>query len=310
MNTPDLKGVGVALVTPFNAQKEVNYDEFEKVIHYVIDNGVDNIIVLGTTGESVTLTRDEKQKLITKAVEVANGRVPVIAGFGGNNTMEVVNDLKTYDLTGVDAILSVVPAYNKPTQEGIYEHFKTISLNSPLPIILYNVPGRTSCNMRAHTTLQLANEFENIIGIKEASSDWGQILDLARQKPENFFLLSGSDDIIVPQITLGFDGVISVIANATPKLFSTMVHKALEGDFETARKILFELDQLISMMFEQGNPAGVKCALEYIGVCQDEQRLPLVPVNYELRKKIGKKLASLGKEFKDLVNQKAKAETV
>lgn len=307
MNTPDLRGVGVALVTPFNAQKEVNYDEFEKVINYVIDNGVDNIVVLGTTGETVTLTREEKQKLIHKAVEVANKRVPVIAGFGGNNTLEVVNDLQTYDLTGIDAILSVSPSYNKPTQEGIYEHFKAIALSTPLPIILYNVPGRTSSNIRTTTTLQLANEFENIIGIKEASTDWGQILDLARKKPENFYLLSGNDDLIVPQITLGFDGVISVIANATPKLFSTMVHHALDGDFEKSRKILFELDELIAMMFEQGNPAGVKCALEYIGVCQDELRLPLVPVNYDLRKRIGQKLVGLGKEFRAIVSEKVTA---
>jgi 4-hydroxy-tetrahydrodipicolinate synthase len=161
--------------------------------------------------------------------------------------------------------------------------------------------------MRVDTTLQLAHEFENIVGIKEASTDWGQILDLARKKPEHFFLLSGNDDIIVPQITLGFDGVISVIANATPKLFSTMVHKALDGDFESSRKILFQLDELISMMFEQGNPAGVKCALEYIGICGDDLRLPLVPVNYDLRKRIGKKLVTLGKEFKTLVGEKLEA---
>jgi len=304
MSTPDFRGVGVALVTPFDTQKQVNYDEFEKVIHYVIDNGVDYIVVLGTTGETVTLNREEKQKLIQEAVRIADGKVPVAAGFGGNNTAEVVNDLQTYDLEGVAAILSVTPAYNKPTQEGIYEHFKAIALSTPLPVILYNVPGRTASNMRAATTLQLANEFENIIGIKEASTDWGQILDLARNKPDNFFLISGNDDLIVPQVTLGFDGVISVIANATPKLFSTMVHKALDGDFEGSRKILFELDELIAMMFEQGNPAGVKCAMEYIGICQDELRLPLVPVNYDLRKRIGQKLVGLGKEFKTLIGEK------
>lgn len=307
MATADFRGVGVALVTPFDANKQIDFQAFERIVNYVIDNGVDNVVVLGTTGETVTLSKEERQQLIYATVKAANGRVPVIAGFGGNNTMEVVNDLQSFDLTGVSGILSVSPAYNKPTQEGIYEHFKTIALSTPLPIILYNVPGRTASNMRVDTTLQLAHEFENIVGIKEASTDWGQILDLARKKPENFFLLSGNDDIIVPQITLGFDGVISVIANATPKLFSTMVHKALDGDFESSRKILFQLDELISMMFEQGNPAGVKCALEYIGICGDDLRLPLVPVNYDLRKRIGKKLVTLGKEFKTLVGEKLEA---
>jgi 4-hydroxy-tetrahydrodipicolinate synthase len=307
MNTPDFRGVGVALVTPFQADKSIDFQAFEKVVNYVIENGVDNVVVLGTTGETVTLSKEEKQQLIHAAVAAADGRVPVIAGFGGNHTAEVVNDLQSFDLTGVSGILSVSPAYNKPTQEGIYEHFKAIALSTSLPIILYNVPGRTASNMRTSTTLQLAHEFENIVGIKEASTDWGQILDLARKKPEHFFLLSGNDDLIVPQVTLGFDGVISVIGNATPKLFSTMVHKALEGDYTTARHILFQLDELISMMFEQGNPAGVKCALEYIGLCQDELRLPLVPVNYELRKRIGKKLVTLGKEYKALIGEKLEA---
>jgi 4-hydroxy-tetrahydrodipicolinate synthase len=307
MDTADFRGVGVALVTPFDANKQIDFQAFERIVNYVIDNGVDNVVVLGTTGETVTLSKEERQQLIYATVKAANGRVPVIAGFGSNNTMEVVDDLKSFDLTGVSGILSVSPAYNKPTQEGIYEHFKSIALSTPLPIILYNVPGRTASNMRVDTTLQLAHEFENIVGIKEASTDWGQILDLARKKPEHFFLLSGNDDIIVPQITLGFDGVISVIANATPKLFSTMVHKALDGDFESSRKILFQLDELISMMFEQGNPAGVKCALEYIGICGDDLRLPLVPVNYDLRKRIGKKLVTLGKEFKTLVGEKLEA---
>lgn len=294
----------MALVTPFDNNKQIDFAAFERVVNYVIENGVNNIVVLGTTGETVTLSKEERQQLIYAAIKCADGRVPVIAGFGGNNTYEVVNDLQTFDLSGVSGILSVSPAYNKPTQEGIYEHFKTIALSTHLPIILYNVPGRTASNMRVDTTLQLAHEFSNIVGIKEASTDWGQILDLARKKPENFFLLSGNDDLIVPEIALGFDGVISVIANATPRLFSTMVHKALAGDFESSRKILFQLDELISMMFEQGNPAGVKCALEYIGICGDDLRLPLVPVNYDLRKRIGKKLVTLGKEFSTLVGEK------
>ncbi|HNL85253.1 MAG TPA: 4-hydroxy-tetrahydrodipicolinate synthase, partial [Chitinophagales bacterium] len=220
----NLKGVGVALVTPFTEQKTVNFSEFEKVVNYVIENGVDYVVVLGTTGESVTLNKQEKQDLIKACVAVTNKRVPVIAGFGGNDTQSTITDIQSYQLDGVDGILSVSPYYNKPTQEGIYEHYKAIAINTDLPIILYNVPGRTASNIRASTTLQLAHDFKNIVGIKEASNDWMQLFWLAREKPEDFYLISGNDDLIVPQISIGYDGVISVIANATPKLFSDMVH--------------------------------------------------------------------------------------
>ena len=294
MSTLNLKGVGVALVTPFNEQKEINFLEFEKVINYVIDGGVDNVVVLGTTGESVTLSKAEKQDSINKCVEVTNKRVPVIAGFGGNDTKSIIHDMQSFDLTGVDAILSVSPYYNKPTQEGIYEHYKAIANSTDLPIILYNVPGRTASNIRATTTLQLANDFKNIIGIKEASNDWQQIFWLAREKPEDFYLISGNDDLIVPQISIGYDGVISVIANALPKQFSTMVHQALAGDFASARQTVHALDELITYLFEQGNPAGVKAAMKHLGVCDDYVRLPLMPINADLRKKIGDKLVGLG----------------
>nr|MBP7257448.1 4-hydroxy-tetrahydrodipicolinate synthase [Chitinophagales bacterium] len=265
-------GVGVALVTPFNEKKEINFGEFEKVCQYVIDNGVDYLVVLGTTGESVVLSKKEKQDLIKATVSVADGKVPVVAGFGGNNTYKIAEELKAYELTGVDAILSVSPSYNKPTQEGIYEHYKVIATSTDLPIILYNVPSRTASNIKAATTIQLANEFKNIIAIKEATNDWNQIIELCRNKPDGFGLLSGDDKLALPSISLGFDGVISVIANATPKLFSTMIHKGLEGDFIAARKILYKLDELIGYIFEQGNPAGVKCVLEHLGVCKDELR--------------------------------------
>lgn len=294
-------GVGVALITPFNEKKEINFGEFEKVCQYVIDNGVDYLVVLGTTGESVVLSKKEKQDLIKATVNVANGKVPVVAGFGGNNTYKVSEELKSYELNGVDAILSVSPSYNKPTQEGIYEHYKVIATSTDLPIILYNVPSRTASNIKAATTVQLANEFKNIIGIKEATNDWNQIIELCRNKPDGFTLLSGDDKLALPSVSLGFDGVISVIANATPKLFSTMIHKGLEGDFETAKEILFKLDELIGYIFEQGNPAGVKCVLEHLGICKDELRLPLMPVNYDLRKKIGQKVAMLSKEMDGLV---------
>lgn len=289
----NLKGVGVALVTPFNEQKEINFPEFEKTVHHVIEGGVDYVVVLGTTGESVTLDKKEKQDLIKACVEATNKRVPVIAGFGGNNTKSIIEDIQQADLTGVDAILSVSPYYNKPTQEGIYEHYKAIATNTDMPIILYNVPGRTASNIRASTTLQLAHDFKNIIGVKEASNDWMQIFWLAREKPKDFLLISGNDDLIVPQISIGYDGVISVIANALPKQFSTMVHQALDGDFASARKTVYQLDELITYIFEQGNPAGVKATMKHLGVCNDYVRLPLMPINDDLRNKIAKKLSEI-----------------
>ncbi len=293
MSTLNLKGVGVALVTPFNEKKEIDFTEFEKVVNYVIEGGVDYLVVLGTTGESVTLNKQEKQDLIKSCVATANKRVPVIAGFGGNDTRSIIDDIHHSDLTGVDGLLSVSPYYNKPTQEGIYEHYKAIATNTDLPIILYNVPGRTASNIRATTTLQLANDFKNIIAIKEASNDWQQIFWLAREKPEDFLLISGNDDLIVPQISIGYDGVISVISNALPKHFSTMVHQALDGDYTAARKTVYELDELITYLFEQGNPAGVKAAMKHLAVCDDHVRLPLMPVNADLRKKIEQKVDSL-----------------
>ena len=289
----NLKGVGVALVTPFNEQKEINFKEFENVVNYVIEGGVDYVVVLGTTGESVTLNKKEKQDLIKACVNATNKRVPVIAGFGGNDTYSIIDDINGYELDGVDGILSVSPYYNKPTQEGIYEHYKAIAKSTQLPIILYNVPGRTASNIRATTTLTLAHDFSNIIAIKEASNDWQQIFWLAREKPQDFLLISGNDDLIVPQISIGYDGVISVIANALPKQFSTMVHQALDGDFATARKTVYELDELITYLFEQGNPAGVKATMKHLGVCDDYVRLPLVPVNADLRNKIAQKIDGL-----------------
>ncbi|HQV79123.1 MAG TPA: 4-hydroxy-tetrahydrodipicolinate synthase [Chitinophagales bacterium] len=289
----NLKGVGVALVTPFNENKEINFNEFEKVVNYVIEGGVDYVVVLGTTGESVTLNKQEKQDLIKACVHATQKRVPVIAGFGGNDTRSTIYDINHFELDGVDGILSVSPYYNKPTQEGIYEHYKTIACNTNLPIILYNVPGRTASNIRATTTLTLAHEFKNIVAIKEASNDWQQIFWLAREKPSDFLLISGNDDLIVPQISIGYDGVISVIANALPKHFSTMVHQALNGDFASARKTVYELDELITYLFEQGNPAGVKATMKHLGVCDDFVRLPLMPINADLRNKIAKKVDSL-----------------
>jgi len=289
-----LKGVGVALVTPFNIEKNPDYFGFQRLINYVIDSGVDYIVVLGTTGETVTLSDDERQELVKKCVEYSAGRVPVVAGFGGNDTMYTIEELQRFDLTGVDAVLSVSPMYNKPTQHGIYEHYKAIALSTDLPVILYNVPGRTACNMAAETTLKLAYEFRNIIGIKEASPDLTQCTMISKERPADFLLISGTDDLTLPQFALGFDGVISVIANATPKHYARLVHAAMQGDFDTARSIHFELFRLYSLLFEQGNPAGVKCALAHQEICNEFVRLPLVQVDTALREKIGKELHLLG----------------
>lgn len=294
MSSINLSGVGVALVTPFNENGEINFTKFKNLCDYVIDNGVDYLVVLGTTGEVATMNDKERQDLIKATVDNAAGRVPVIAGFGGNYTLKIAEDLNKFDLSGIDAILSVSPYYNKPTQDGLYEHYKTIALSTNLPIILYNVPGRTSSNIKASTTLKLAKDFKNIIAIKEATSDWSQIIELAHHKPENFHLLSGNDDLIIPQISLGYNGVISVVANAAPKLFSTMVHHALDGNFVEARKSVFDLDEFINMLFEQGNPAGVKCALKHLGICEETVRLPLMPVNEDLSQRIQQKLKEIG----------------
>jgi 4-hydroxy-tetrahydrodipicolinate synthase len=294
MSNINLKGVGVALVTPFDENGVIDFNQYEKLCDYVIENKVDYVVVLGTTGEVATMNDKERHDLIRATVNVVNKRVPVVAGFGGNYTQKIAEELNAFDLSGVDAILSVSPYYNKPTQDGLYEHYKTIAKSTELPLILYNVPGRTSSNIKASTTLKLAENFSNIIAIKEATSDWSQIIELAHNKPDNFYLLSGNDDLIVPQISLGYDGVISVMANAAPKLFAEMVHLAMDNNFVQARKLVFDLDELINMMFEQGNPAGVKCALHHLGICSENIRLPLMPVSEDLSVRIQAKLKNLG----------------
>ncbi len=297
MDIQRFKGVGVALITPFHEDKTIDLEAFGRIVNFVIDGGVDYLVVLGTTGENVTLSKDEKHELIRACVQINAGRVPIMAGFGGNDTAAIVQDLRSYDLQGVDAILSVSPYYNKPTQEGIFQHYKAVATATDLPVILYNVPGRTASNMRANTTLQLAKSFDNIIGIKEASNDWLQIFWLAREKPENFLLISGNDDLIVPQLSIGYDGVISVIANGTPRIFSTMVHEALSNNFPEAKVKSHQLDELVTFIFEQGNPAGIKAVLKYLGVCDDNVRLPLVPVNDDLRRRIITKVDQLKNRF-------------
>jgi 4-hydroxy-tetrahydrodipicolinate synthase len=279
-------GTGVALVTPFSEDKTIDFVSLKKVIDYCIDGGVNYLVSLGTTGESVVLSDKEKQDVLTKTVEFVNGRVPVVAGFGGNNTQQIIDELKSFDLTGIDAILSSSPNYSKPTQEGLYQHYKALAENSPLPIILYNVPGRTAQNVSAQTTIRLANDFKNIIAIKEASNNIPQCMEIAKHTPADFLLLSGDDIHALPMMSFGCKGVISVVAQAAPKTFTTMVNEGLKGNFEAATKAQFAVQDLIYQIFEENNPAGIKAALHALGICKNELRLPLVPASEGLYKRI------------------------
>lgn len=288
------QGTGVALVTPFDKNGTVDFDGLAKVIELNIANGTDYLVSMGTTGESVVLSKEEKKEVIQFTITQAAGRVPVVAGFGGNNTAQVIKDIEAQDFTGIDAILSVSPAYNKPTQKGIFEHYKVIAKAAPKPIILYNVPGRTSSNTQAETTLRIANEFSNVIGIKEASGNFAQAMHLAKYRPKDFLLISGDDNITLGLMAYGFDGVISVVGQAFPKIFSEMVRTCLQGNFEAARNLHYKLNDITDMLFEEGNPAGIKYALEVLGVCESHLRLPLVAISDELKTKMKAAIQALG----------------
>ncbi len=274
-----LIGTGVALVTPFHKQGSIDFGSFEKLIEYTITKGVNYLVVLGTTGEASTLSKDEKKALIEFAKEVIDDRVPIVVGVGGNNTQEVIDQLKLTDDDGIDAILSVTPYYNKPTQRGLYLHFRQIACATPLPIILYNVPGRTSVNLKPETTLQLAAEFDNIVGIKEASGNFTQIMEIIRQRPKGFLVISGDDALTMPLIAAGANGVISVVANAYPKSFSAMVNAALKGNLNEARDLHYKLLPFIEALFADGSPGGIKAALEQMKIVLNHLRLPIVKVN-------------------------------
>ena len=271
------KGMGVALITPFKEDGSVDYPALTRMVDHLVQNGADFLCVLGTTAETPTLTTEEKKKITRLVVERVNGRIPIMLGCGGNNTQAVIDSLKNDDFTGIDAILSVVPYYNKPSQEGIYQHYKAIAESTDLPIVLYNVPGRTGVNMTAETTLRIARDFKNVIAIKEASGNITQMDDIIKNKPENFDVISGDDGITFPLITLGAVGVISVIGNAFPKEFSRMTRLALQGDYANALKIHHSFTELFSLLFVDGNPAGVKAMLNAMGMIENRLRLPLVP---------------------------------
>ena len=271
------KGLGVALVTPFKPTGEVDYTALRRLLDYQLAGGVDFLCVLGTTSEAPCLTDDEKQRIKEVVRERVQGQVPILLGCGGNNTAAIVHSLQHDDFTGIDGILSVCPYYNKPSQEGLYQHFRTIAAATSLPVVLYNVPGRVGVNMTAETTLRLARDCENIVAIKEASGNFTQIDDIIKNKPENFDVISGDDGITFPLITLGAVGVISVIGNALPKEFSRMVRLALQGDYDAARHIHHQFTELFKLLFVDGNPAGVKAMLSSMGLIDNELRLPLVP---------------------------------
>jgi len=286
------KGTGVALITPFNKNETIDFNALEKLIDHVINGGVDFIVALGTTAETPTLSNDEKQDLLSFIVEKTNKKVPIVCGMGGNNTAELVQQLQSFNLDGVDGILSVAPYYNKPTQEGLYQHFKAVSDATKKQIILYNVPGRTGSNLLPETVIRLANHCHNIIGIKEASGNIVQCMELLQNKPEKFSVLSGDDNLILAQIALGMEGIISVAANCFTKDFVNMVNFSLVGKYDKARKLHYQLLTGIDLLFADGNPAGVKSVLKQMGLCHNVLRLPLVPVSEAVSKKLSAYLQS------------------
>lgn len=272
-----LRGMGVALVTPFNEDGSVDYEALIRLVDYQLKNGTDFLCVLGTTAETPTLSKEEKAKIKQLVIERVNGRIPILLGIGSNSTQAVVESVKNEDMTGVDALLVVVPYYNKPSQEGIYQHYKTIAEATELPIVLYNVPGRTGVNMTSETTLRLARDFENIVAIKEASGNITQMDEIIKNKPEGFDVISGDDGITYPLITMGAVGVISVLGNAFPGEFSRMTRLALQGDYANALAIHHQFTEMYRLLFVDGNPAGVKAMLSMMGMMKNTLRLPLVP---------------------------------
>lgn len=289
------KGTGVAIVTPFKNDSSIDFAALGRVINHVIDGGVNYIVAMGTTGESVTLAKEEKKAIISYVVEAIDNRVPLAVGIGGNNTQEIINSLRHANLNGVDGILSVAPYYNKPGQKGLLQHFKAIATSSPLPVILYNVPGRTCSNISSDTCLELAHSCENIIAVKEASGDISQIMRIIKGKPDNFGVISGDDMMTLPIIAAGGIGVISVLGNAFPKQTSELVNHSLKNNFKSARELQFRFLEMIELLFIDGNPSGVKAMLNILNICQNTLRLPLVPVGRTIYSRIQKAIEEVNK---------------
>lgn len=275
------KGTGVAIVTPFNKNNEIDYVSLQKLVEHVIDGGVNYIVLFGTTGEAPTIIIQEKQEAVKKVAGFINKRVPLVLGFGGNFTENLIKDIKSFDFSGVDAILSVCPYYNKPNQDGIYSHFAAIANATTIPIILYNVPGRTIVNIEPNTTIKLANTFKNIIGIKEATDNLDHVMGLINNKPEDFIVVAGDDALALPFMSLGADGAISVIANAMPSYFSSIINEAAKGDYDKARDNHYKLLPLMHALLKTGNPSGIKAVLNEMKLCENIFRLPVHPANKE-----------------------------
>ncbi len=288
------RGLGVALITPFQADGSIDFDALDRLVEYQIKGRADFLCIMGTTAETPTLSREEKRLLKERLVERVAGRVPLLMGCGGNNTAAILDELQNEDWKGIDGVLSVCPYYNKPSQEGLYQHFAAIAKVSPVPVVLYNVPGRTGVNMTAETTLRLAREFENIVAIKEASGNITQMDDIIKNKPQHFDVISGDDGITFPLITLGAVGVISVIGNALPAEFSRMVRLALRGEYSSSLTIHHKFTELFKLLFVDGNPAGVKAMLSEMGMIQNVLRLPLVPTRLTTMEKISQIVRELG----------------
>lgn len=287
------KGLGIALVTPFNEDGSIDYVSLKRLVEYQLDNGADFFCILATTGETPCLSKDEKQKIKSLVVDLVNGRVPILMGCGGYNTAAIVEELQTGDFKGIDGILSICPYYNKPSQEGLYQHFKAIAAATKLPIVLYNVPGRTGVNMSAATTVRLAKDCENIVAIKEACGSLEQIDEIIKNKPSTFDVISGDDALTFPMISCGAVGVISVIGNALPREFSKMIRLEFKGEYEAARKIHHKFIDLFSLLFVDGNPAGVKAMLHEMGMIKNILRLPLVPTRISTLQKMSEILREL-----------------
>jgi 4-hydroxy-tetrahydrodipicolinate synthase len=281
-----LIGAGTALITPFNADFSIDFKSLGKIIDHQIKNGINYLVVLGTTGESVTLDKNEKEQVVSFVRDRAKGRVPIVVGIGGNNTTEVVQTLRSTDLRGIEAVLSVSPYYNKPNQEGLYRHFSEVAKASPVPVLLYNVPGRTGSNMLPETTLRIAKDHKNVIGIKEASGNIDQIMSILNHRPKGFLVISGDDSLTLPLIACGADGVISVVSNAFPKKYAEMVRLCLDNKWDKARKLHFELLDLIPLLFAEGSPSGVKCLMEMQKLCSNQVRMPLAKVSQALKLKL------------------------
>ncbi|WP_018464762.1 4-hydroxy-tetrahydrodipicolinate synthase [Segatella paludivivens] len=287
------KGLGIALITPFTTDGEVDYKSLKRLVEYQLDNGADFLCILATTGEAPCLTKAERDEITVFIKQIVNGRIPILKYCGGNNTAAVVDEIKTTDWSGIDGILSICPYYNKPSQEGLYQHFKAIAEASPLPIVLYNVPGRTGVNMTAATTVRIAKDFPNVVGVKEASGSLEQVDEIIKNKPDNFDVISGDDALTFSMIASGAAGVISVIGNALPKEFSRMIRLEFKGEYEPARKIHHMFTELYSLLFVDGNPAGCKALLNDMGMIENELRLPLVPTTIKTKQKMSEILKDL-----------------